>query len=67
MEALTLQGSHRGGGPRPQGFAQGWKPSPSKVLTEVEALTRRGSHRGGNYKDKLKMFILMFASMSALM
>jgi len=46
--ALTLRGSHRGGSPRPQGFSQGWKPSPSEVLTGVEALALRGSHRGWN-------------------
>jgi len=64
VQALTLRGSHRGGSPHPQGFSQGWKPLPSGVLTGVEALALRGSYRGGNYKDKLKIFILMFTNMS---
>jgi len=65
--ALTLRGSHRSGNPRPQGFLQGWEPTPSGVLEGVEPLTFRGSYRGGNYKDKLKIFTLMFTSMSAVM
>jgi len=67
VEALALRGSHRSRSLRPQWFSQECKSSLLKILTGVEVLTLGGSHRGVSFKDKLKIFILMFTSMSAVM